>query len=341
MEGGSGKLAYVEVPEPVVTPFTVKIKIAYSGICGSDYHIVEGYETPMAPPRPYPLTLGHEYSGTIAEVGEGVDNLKVGDRVTALVTVGYCGKCASCLKGEYFRCAGAKNMGYECDGTMTDYVVVPAAGVFKLPDTITFEEAAQVEPACVAGNAVLAKVNLKPDDTVVIMGAGPIGLLILQFVKLCGAKAILIDLSRETTKLALGKKFGADYILENDKCDAITEVRKLTWGKGVDYLFECTAVESCITQGSLMVRAGGKFVELGITPPEGTTFKFFLLLVMQAIDVLCSFGHQPPMWEKVIQLMAEKKINTADLVTHKFSFKQFDEAFALKGPERVKVLLHP
>jgi threonine dehydrogenase-like Zn-dependent dehydrogenase len=224
---------------------------------------------------------------------------------------------------------------------MTDYVVVPSAGVFKLSDSISFEEAAQVEPACVAGNAVLEKVNLKPNDTVVIMGAGPIGLLVLQFVKLCGAKAIVIELSRETTKLALAKKFGADYIFENDKCDSITEVRKLTLGKGVDYLFECTAVESCINQASLMVRAGGTFVELGITPAEGTMFKFFLLLVMQGINILCSFGHRPPMWERVLQLIEEKKLNTADLVTHKFSYKQFEEAFALKGPERVKVLLHP
>jgi L-iditol 2-dehydrogenase len=185
------------------------------------------------------------------------------------------------------------------------------------------------------------KTNLKPNDTVAIMGAGPIGLLILQFVKLSGAKAIVVDLSRETTKLKLAKKFGADVILENDKCDAITEVRKLTLGKGVDYLFECTAVESCMNQASLMVRAGGKFVELGITSPEGTSFKFFLLLVMQGIDLLCSFGHMPPMWEKVIELMSEGKINTKDLVTHKFSYKQFEEAFALKGPERVKVLLHP
>ncbi|MDR1894706.1 MAG: alcohol dehydrogenase catalytic domain-containing protein [Spirochaetales bacterium] len=340
MEGGSGKLAYVDVPEPVVQPYTAKIKIAYSGICGSDYHIVAGYETPGAP-RTYPLTLGHEYCGTIAEVGEGVTNVKVGDRVTALVTVNYCGKCLSCLKGEFYKCAHVQNMGYECDGSMTDYIVVPSAGIFKLPDSVSFEEAAQIEPACVAGNAVLVKADLKPNDTVVVMGAGPIGLLILQFAKLQGAKVIVIDLSTETKKLALAKQFGADYILENDKCDAITEVRKLTLGRGVDYLFECTAVEGCINQASLMVRARGKFIELGITPPEGTSFKFFLLLVMQGIDVLCSFGHLPSMWEKVIELLAEKKINTKDLVTHKFKYTQFEEAFALKGPERVKVLLHP
>jgi L-iditol 2-dehydrogenase len=340
MGAGPGQMAYVDVPEPQVKPYTVKIKIAYCGICGSDYHIVNGYETPGAP-RSYPLTLGHEYSGTIAEVGEGVANFNVGDRVTALVTVNYCGHCVSCLKGEFYKCAEVKNMGYECDGAMTDYIVVPMAGVFKLPDSVSFEEGAQVEPACVAGNAVLEKVNLKPNDTVAIMGAGPIGLLVLQFVKLCGAKAILIDLSHETKKLELGKKFGADYILENDKCDAITEVRKLTLGKGVDYLFECTAVENCITQASLMVRARGKFVELGITPPEGTMFKFFLLLVMQGIDVLCSFGHLPPMWEKVLELMAEKKINTTDLITHKFGYSQFEEAFACKGAEKVKILLHP
>jgi L-iditol 2-dehydrogenase len=340
MEAGPGHLAYVDVTEPAVKPHTVKIKIVYCGICGSDYHIIDGYETPGVP-TPFPLTVGHEYSGTIAEVGEGVAGFNVGDRVTALVTMNYCGHCSSCLKGEFFSCTNAKNMGYECDGALTDYIVVPAAGVFKLPDSVSFEEGAQVEPACVAANAVLEKVQIKPGDTVVIMGSGPIGLLILQFVKLCGGKAIVIDLSRETKKLELAQKFGADYILENDKCDAITEVRKLTLGKGADFLFECSAVESCINQASLMVRARGKFVELGITPPTGTMFNFFLLLVMQGIDVLCSFGHMPPMWERVIKLMAEKKINTKDLVTHKFSYQQFEEAFSCRGPEKVKALLHP
>lgn len=338
MEAGPGHLAYVDVPEPVVKPYTVKIKIAYCGICGSDYHIVDGYETPGVP-TPFPLTLGHEYSGTIAEVGEGVTGFNVGDRVTALVTINYCGHCSSCLKGEFFKCAGAKNMGYECDGAMTDYIVVPAAGVFKLPDSVSLEAGALVEPTCVAGNAVLEKVHIKPNETVAIMGAGQIGLLILQFVKLCGGKAIVI--SRGKKKLDLAKKFGADYILANDQCDAITEVRKITLGKGVDYLFETTASEACINQASLMVAARGKFVELGITPPTGTTFTFFLLLVMQGIDVLCSFGHMPPMWEKVIGLMAEKKIVVEDFITHRFSYSQFEEAFASRSSDKIKVLLHP
>jgi L-iditol 2-dehydrogenase len=340
MDAGPGRIACVDVLEPQIKPYTVKIKIACCGICGSDYHIIDGYETPGAPRR-YPLTLGHEYSGTIAEVGEGVTGFNVGDKVTALVTVNYCGHCLPCLKGEFFRCATAKNMGYECDGAMTEYIVVPSAGVFKLPDSVSLEDGALVEPACVAGNAVLEKVHIKPNDTVAIMGVGQIGLLILQFVKLCGGKAIAIDLSREAKKLDLAKKFGADYIFANDQCDAIKEVRKITLGRGVDFLFETTAVEACINQASLMVHGRGKFIELGITPPEGTMFKFFLLLVMQGIDVLCSFGHMPPMWEKVIGLMAEKKIVTQDFITHRFSYSQFEEAFACRDSDKIKVLLHP
>jgi threonine dehydrogenase-like Zn-dependent dehydrogenase len=178
------------------------------------------------------LTLGHEYSGITAEVGEGVTNLTAGDKVTALVTVNYCGHCLPCLKGEFYSCTGAKNMEYECDGAMTEYIAVPAAGIFKLPDSVSLEEGAMVEQAGVAaGNAVFERAHIKPNGTVAIMGAGQIGLLILlQFVKLCGAKAIVI--SRGKKKLELAKKFGADYILANDQCDAITEARKLTLGRG-------------------------------------------------------------------------------------------------------------
>jgi L-iditol 2-dehydrogenase len=165
--------------------------------------------------------------------------------------------------------------------------------------------------------------------------------LTLQFVKLCGARAIAVDLSSARAKLELAGKYGADLIVENDKADAMAEVRKYTGGVGADYVFECTALESCINQGLLMLRRLGTFVELGITSPEGTTLKYFLLSILQGHTIVCAFGHRLHTWPRVIRLMAEGKITVKELITHRFTFDEYKEAFSCKDPDRLKILLTP
>lgn len=337
---GNGFLECREVDEPVAAPGKIKIKVAYCGICGSDMHIVEGFEPPGAS-WPFPVTLGHEYSGTVVEIGEGVTKFQVGDRVTSNVSTGFCGKCHICLSGNYYACPENRNMGYETDGFMAEYAVVDEGIAFKLPDNLSFEEGAQVEPACVAAFATLEKANLKPGDTAVVIGAGVIGLLVVQFVKLCGAKAIVIDLSSAGNKLALARQYGADLVLENDKTDAIAEVRRATGGTGADYIFECTAAEPCINQATLMTRRGGTIVMLGITPPEGTTFKYYLLSILQGHTIVNSFGHRLHTWPRVIQLISEGRISVKELVTHKLGFEQCAKAFENQEPGKIKILLHP
>ena len=340
MDHGHGHLALVETDEPAVRPGTLKIKVEACGICGSDLHIVEGFEPPGIS-YPFPVTLGHEYSGTVVEVGEGVTNFSVGDRVTSNVSTGFCGKCYMCLSGNYYACPTNRNMGYECDGFMQEYVVVDAGIAFKLPESISFEEGAQVEPICVAAFAVFEKASLKPNDVCVIMGAGTIGLLALQLVKLCGAKAIVVDLSSAANRLELAKEFGADLVLENDKTEAIAEVKKFTRGLGADYVFECTAAEVCINQSLLMLRRLGTLIELGITDPAGTTLKYFLFDILAGHNIVCSFGHRLHTWPRAIGLLAEGKVRVREMITHRFPFESYDEAFNLKDPNKLKVLLIP
>jgi L-iditol 2-dehydrogenase len=340
LERGAGHLECVEMDEPILTSGKVKIKVAYCGLCGSDSHIIGGYEPPGAQ-IPIPITLGHEYSGTVSAVGDGVKKFAVGDRVTGIVTTGFCGKCQSCLSGDIARCQESKNIGYETDGAMAEFICMEEGTTFKLPDNVSFEEGAQVEPAAVAAHAVLELVDLKPSDTVVIMGAGPIGLLVLQFVKACGAKTILVDVSSGKERLDLGKKLGADVIFENDKCELIKEVRTMTSGKGVDHVFECSGADICITQAIMMTRQAGTIVELAITNPAGSTIKSFLYAVMNNMRIQFAYGHNLGSWQKALQLMADGKINTKDLVTHTFGFEECNEAVACNDSNKVKVLLHP
>ena len=340
LEHGVGYLGYVEVEEPKIAPGSVKIKVEYCGICGSDLHIVGGFETPTSP-LPIPFTMGHEYSGTIAEIGDGVTQFKVGDRVTGIVTKGFCGKCRSCLMGDIGRCQDAINIGYECDGAMAEYICMPEGATFKLPDNVSLEEGALVEPAAVVAHAVLENVDIKPTDTVVVMGAGPIGLLVLQFAKACGAKTILADISSANARLELGKKLGADYTFENDKCNVIQEVRALTFGKGADFVFECTGVDIVITQSIMMTKRAGTIVELALTSAEGSNIKAYIVAVMQNMRIQFSYGHNLGTWKKTLQMMADGRINTKDLVTHKFKFEDFNEAFECNDANKIKVLLHP
>jgi L-iditol 2-dehydrogenase len=341
MEHGLGHVACVDIPEPVAGPGKLKIKVAFCGICGTDDHIVRhGLETPSG--LDLPVTLGHEYGGTVVEVGEGVSNFKVGDRVTTGGLTGWCGQCYACksLLG-IGACKSARSIGYEVDGAMAEYIVHEEGYAFKIPDNMSFEEAAIIEPSAVACHAVLEVADVKPSDSVVIFGAGPIGLLVLQYVKLCGARAYLVDVAAAAGRLQKANAFGADAVFENDKVNAIGEIMKLNGGPA-DCCFDCTSQSSCIDQAFLLTRFAGNVYLVG-TPDmkEGYTFKLAIAAFMKEIAIKNAFAHRQPTWPKAIRLMAEGKINAKDMITHRFSFDECEKAFYCGDPDKIKVLLHP
>jgi len=341
MEHGLGHVACVDIPEPVVGPGKIKIKVEYCGICGTDDHIVRhGLETPGG--LNLPVTLGHEYSGTVVEVGEGVTSFKVGDRVTTGGLTGWCGECYACKSAlGLAACKHSRSIGYEVDGAMAEYIVHEEGYTFKLPDNMSFEEAAIIEPSAVACHAVLEVADVKASDSVVIFGAGPIGLLVLQYVKLSGARAYLVDISAAAGRLERAKAFGADAVFENDKVNVIEEIMKVNGGP-VDCCFDCTSQSGCINQAFMLTRFGGTVYLVG-TPDMKTGYNLTLAIAafMKEITIKNAFAHRQTTWPKAIRLMAEGKINAKDMITHYFSFDQCEEAFYCTDPDKVKVLLHP
>jgi len=341
MEHGLGHVACVDIPEPEVKPGFIKIKVACCGICGTDDHIVRhGLETPQG--LNLPVTLGHEYSGTIVEVGEGVTGFKVGDRVTTGGLTGWCGECVACKNFLGLgTCPHSHSIGYEADGAMAEYIVHEEGYTFRLPDNISFEEAAIIEPTAVAVHAVLEVADLKPTDNVVIFGAGPIGLLVLQIVKLCGCKAVLVDISAAAGRLMKAKDFGADAVFENDKCNAIEEVQKFFGGQA-DAAFDCTSQSVCIDQASMITRFNGTIYLVG-TPDmqQGYQLKAAIAGFMKEHTIKYCYAHRWPTWPKAIRLIAEGRVNAKDMITHRFRFEDCEEAFYLADPDKVKVLLHP
>ncbi len=342
MDHGIGFVSCVDIPEPqIVRPDDIKIKVEYCGICGTDDHIVNhGLEPPRAP-LPVPVTLGHEFSGTVVEVGPAVKNIKVGDRVTTGGLTGFCGRCYACIAGSIGGCATAKSIGYETDGAMAEYIVHEEPYTFKLPDNMSFEEGALIEPSAVACHAALEMTHISPTDTVIVMGAGPIGLLVMQFAKLTGAKVFVVDVSASKGKLELAKQLGADGVFENDTQNVVMEVLKMTGGRGVNVTFDCTSNPTCIDQAILMTCFGGQVTMVGTPGPEGYQLKRMLISFMKEQKLQNAFAHRVSTWPKAIRLIAEGKIKVAPLVSHKFKFEDCEKAFSFRDPMKIKVLMEP
>ena len=258
-----------EVPEPL-SPATgeVKIKVHWCGICGSDLHeyVAGPIFIPVDVPHPLtgqkaPLILGHEFSGEIAEVGEGVTGIEVGERVTASASRS-CGECFWCKRGETIICERNAATGMMVDGAFAEYVNVPAYNIYKLPPEVSYEEAALAEPLAVGVHA-MRKARIRPGDNVVIVGAGTIGLSTLQAAKASGAKMILVVEMAEARK-EYAKKLGATMVFDPTEVDVPEEVLKATDGVGADLGFECVGNPKTAVLVLDLVRRGGKAVVLGV-----------------------------------------------------------------------------
>ena len=227
---GIEDIRYEDIETPKVEPGKVLVKIKYTGICGSDIPRVN-----QGTAHYTPIVLGHEFSGTVAEVGEGVTSGKAGDRVAGIPLVP-CMKCEDCQKGNYSLCKHYDFIGSHSVGSYAEYVAVPEKNVVKFSDDVSFEQGAFFEPATVALHG-LERTGYQGGKTVAILGGGTIGLLTMQWAKIFGAKKIVVfDIAEERLELAkrLGADAGINTLLENFMADA----KALSDGKGYDYVFE-------------------------------------------------------------------------------------------------------
>ena len=223
-------LRYEEIETPKPKRGEVAIKVKYTGICGSDVPRVNGNACHF-----FPNVLGHEFSGTVSEIGEGVNSLKVGDRVAGVPLVP-CMKCEDCQKGNYSLCKHYSFIGSRQFGSFAEYVVVPEKNAVKFEDAVTFEQGAFFEPATVALHG-FQRVLFKGGSTVAILGGGTIGMFVMQWAKIFGAKeAVVFDIAPE--RLELGKRMGATAGINTLDEDFMEKALKITDGRGYDYVFE-------------------------------------------------------------------------------------------------------
>ncbi len=320
-------VTYCEVPKPVCKPDEVLVQVKAVGICGSDVHIYEwtpNYEHTI----PYmPYIMGHEYAGVIVEVGSEVKERKVGDRVVCR-PFNECGHCHYCKSGQRFYCLNGKTPRGLCkDGAYAEYCAMQEDEVVPMPDSMSFEQGALVEPGIVTCSAVIdSRINF--GDFCVIQGPGPIGLMTLLFAKAYGAgRCVVVGTKRDKLRLELAKELGADYVLLGDEVNVVEEVQKLTGGYGADIVFECTGVPAMVQTALDSVVRSGKVVLVGIYPKAG---EINLTTTVRNAKQLIGTYSDGIAWEKLIDWMGSDNYyarQMTKLITHRSHLEDADAAF--------------
>jgi threonine dehydrogenase-like Zn-dependent dehydrogenase len=247
-----------EVPIPEIGEDDVLIKVKNTGICGTDWSIYNGWYSADK----LPMIAGHEFSGVIAKLGKNVKDLKEGDRVTADINM-YCGHCYYCTQHNYLMCDQFTQLGIHTDGTYAEYVKAQAKLVHVLPDSLSFEAGAFIEPVSCCIHAAKA-VNARVGGSMAIIGCG-LGVLHARMAYLHSCAPIIV-IGDNKHRLAIAKQMGADYIIDsNEVADPVAEVKKLTGGRGADYVIEAVGKISTYEQAFAMLRKGGTMSAFGIT----------------------------------------------------------------------------
>jgi (R,R)-butanediol dehydrogenase/meso-butanediol dehydrogenase/diacetyl reductase len=333
---GRKDLRYVDIPEPSPGPGQLKIKVALAGICGTD--LKEYAVGPvMIPPDKVPLTMGHEFAGKVAALGKGVTGFRVGDRVSG-VGNWYCGECYVCKKGLYNLCVNQGFTGLFSDGCMAEYFVIPAYACYHMPDSVSDEVGALVEPLAVGLHAV-RQGKVQPGDTVAIAGDGTIGLCTLLAARAAGASQVYM-VAKHRGRGQLAAKMGATAVIYLDEGNPVKQLQKLTDGPGADVALECVGRPDTPQLTAELTRRGGTAVIVGIFEKPGT-FDFSTITFSERTLVGSSiYLHEG---RTAVALLADGRLNPTGLITSmvplKNAMEQGFEALLKNKETNIKVLL--
>ena len=329
-----------DIPQPPdPQPGDVVVEVRAGGVCGSDIHMWRNQQSWAIT---LPLVLGHEFCGTIAALGAGVDNYKVGDRVAVETAAEVCGNCAYCHSGDYNQCPHRLGYGALIDGSFTQYVTARQAILHRIPDNVSFEHASLTEPICVAYNALVEKTPVvRPGDTVVIQGPGPIGMMALFMAKLRGAsEIIMLGAKVDKRRLAVAADIGATQTLNIDEADPLELVRSLGDGYGADLVVDCSGVSIALKSAMEMVRPNGVITKIG-WGPQPLDFNLDPL-VQKAVALQGCFSHLHSSWERALALLSSGQIDLKPIIGGVYPLGDWEEAFEeMEAGVNVKSVLVP
>jgi len=325
-----------EVPVPRIGAHEVLLEVKAASICGSDLGIYD--YTPAYHQMKLPVILGHEFSGRIAEVGSEVKGFDVSERVLSQSVVS-CGTCSYCRDGMDNLCEDSRLFGIHRDGGFAEYVAVPFRLLHRVPERLSFEEAALVEPLSNAIHFVGDITNVKTGDLAVVLGVGPIGLLSAQLFRLGGAEVLITGVSVDTERFKIAERLGLETV-NVDEEDPVEIVLNGTNGEGADVAYVAVGAASAMVQALELVKKRGQVTVVGIFP--GTVEVPLTRLVRREIVVKGAYDARRQNFEQAIKMMEDEAVNAADLITHKFPLEGADEAFEVaKSKVGCKVLFIP
>ena len=317
-----GEMEIRDVVAPVPSDTQALIRVKAVGVCGTDVHMYHGeIETPT------PITIGHEFCGIVESVGSKVTKVKVNDRVVSRLNVGVCGTCIPCLKGNPQMCAQRKTPGVVADGADAEYICMDESQLIVISEKIKDQHAAIVEPMAICAHA-LERCPVENEDTVVIFGPGPIGLIAAQMAKLAGAAQVIIvgtDIDKKA-RIPAAQKMKIDYILNASKDDVVGKVLELTKGQGADLVIEASGAEPAINQAIDVVRRHGRLCVVGLPGKPKTNVKW-LLAATKAISIIFSYSSSPYSWNIALSMLERGAFDADPIVTHVHAVDQYKTMF--------------
>lgn len=330
---------YCDVPEPQPGPEDVLVRVEACGICGSDVHGMDGSTGRRIPP----IIMGHEAAGVIAQIGAAVEGWQPGDRVTFDSTIS-CGRCHYCLQGEINLCDRRRVLGVSCaefrqDGALAEFVAVPQHILYHLPEGLEFHFAAMVEPVSIAVHAV-RRVGVRLGDTAVVVGAGMIGLLVVQALRAAGCSRVwAVELDAGRRQLAL--RLGADEAFSPEEIEVLAEIRRRTQGRGADVAVEAVGIPATVSLAIGAVRKGGAVALVGNLSPQAELPLQAVVTRELRLDGCCASSGEYPL---CLELLARGAIRVEPLISAVVPLAEaatwFDRLYQ-RQPGLLKVIVRP
>jgi L-iditol 2-dehydrogenase len=342
---GPQDIRLIERPTPKPGPGEVLVQVAMCGTCGTDLKIYDGH---------FPLTLpygaftpGHEWTGTVVAVGETVDEVGVGDRVCIEAHHG-CGRCDNCLIGRYTACLnygqarkGHRATGMTADGGFAEYALHHVSALYKMPPQVSFKDGVLLTTAGTGLYGLDAAGGYMAGDTIAIFGPGPVGLMTVQACKQLGAAKVILVGTR-ASRLEMGRRLGADYLINVRERDPVAAIHELTDGKGVDLAIECSGAVDTPQQCVQVTKRGGKMLVVAFYPQPVTMD--LTAVVRGDITIYTTRGEGGNNVKRAVSLAAQGRLCGADLVTHEFPLEAIAEAFRVMRErigDPIKIVIIP
>ena len=336
---GVGHFAVCDIDKPVIkNDDDVLIRVTAAGICGTDIHIYHD----MFKSYP-PVVLGHEFCGVVEEIGPAVEKVKPGDRVTCEPHTKFCGKCDLCRAGIIQLCKEKRSPGWGIDGAFTDYVVVPELFLHHIPENVSDQVAALSEPMAIVTHSVLERTGIESQETVAVIGAGPIGLLAAVAAKAGGAKKVVVlgTDADEALRFPAALRLGMDGVYNTMKEGAVDELMAVTDGKGFDVVIECSGSAGGINTAIDIVKMCGRIGVIGMPGKEYCNIKW-LEMVNKAIIVVFNKSSSVSSWEKALSIMATTPSDLTNVITHYAHIEEWEEMFEkIAEGKAIKVVFVP